>query len=376
MIQQGKIFENFCEAVRDDPRTGKWYEEKGIKRDLYELKNAWRNAEKYLQRGLTVDDYWAYMPQHNYIFVPARAMWPAASVNVRLGKIPLLNTDGSPVVDVKGNPIKLPAAAWLDLNKPVEQMTWAPGLPMVIRDQLMVESGWFRRPGVAVYNLYLPPVDLPGDPAQAERWVELVKYVYPNDAEHMFDWLAHRVQHPEEKVNHALVLGGMPGIGKDSIIDGVADAIGRWNFQETTPEIMMNQAQNPYAKATILRINEASDLGDSDRFRFYNHTKNLIAAPPPVIQVNEKYIRQYLIPNLCGVAITTNNTDGLYLPPEDRRHYVAWSDRKKEDDFYKDDYWRKFWRWLNEEGGSWHVDAPGGVWGGGPLGAFGVAERP
>jgi hypothetical protein len=307
--------------------------------------------------GLTFDDFWAYMPQHNYIFVPARAMWPASSVSVRLPKVPLLQADGSPVIGDKGKPVKITAAAWLDVNKPVEGMTWAPGFPEVIRDQLMVVSGWFKKTGVTVFNLYLPPLDMPGDPVQAEKWAALVKYVYPNDADHMFDWFAHRVQHPEVKLNHALLLGGPPGIGKDTIVEGVADAIGRWNLQETTPEIMMTQAQNPYAKAVILRINESSDLGDSDRFSFYNRTKNLIAAPPPVIEVNEKYIRQYYIPNLCGVVITTNNTDGLYLPPEDRRHYVAWSERKKEDDFYKDDYWKKMWRWLNEEGGSWHVAA-------------------
>ena len=33
-----------------------------------------------------------------------------------------------------------------------------------------------------------------------------------------------------------------------------------------------------------------------------------------------------------GLIITTNHkTDGIYLPADDRRHYVAWSDRSKED---------------------------------------------
>jgi len=36
--------------------------------------------------------------------------------------------------------------------------------------------------------------------------------------------------------------------------------------------------------------------------------------------------------NVCGVVITTNHkTDGIYLPADDRRHYVAWSDLAKED---------------------------------------------
>jgi hypothetical protein len=48
---------------------------------------------------------------------------------------------GAPTLDDHGDPIKLSANAWLDGNKPVEQMTWAPGLPMVIRDELILEGG-------------------------------------------------------------------------------------------------------------------------------------------------------------------------------------------------------------------------------------------
>ena len=37
------------------------------------------------------------------------------------------------------------ASAWLDRNQPVEQMTWAPGEPMLIRDRLISEGGWIER---------------------------------------------------------------------------------------------------------------------------------------------------------------------------------------------------------------------------------------
>ena len=34
--------------------------------------------------------------------------------------------------------------------------------------------------------------------------------------------------------------------------------------------------------------------------------------------------------NVCGVLITTNHkTDGIFLPADDRRHYVAWSERPR-----------------------------------------------
>ena len=34
-------------------------------------------------------------------------------------------------------------------------------------------------------------------------------------------WMAHRVQRPHEKINHALVLGGDQGIGKDTLLEPV-----------------------------------------------------------------------------------------------------------------------------------------------------------
>ena len=51
-------------------------------------------------------------------------------------------------------------------------------------------------------------------------------------------------------------------------------------------------------------------------------------APPDVLRVNEKFLREYYIFNVIGFIITTNHrTDGIYLPADDRRHYVAWSER-------------------------------------------------
>jgi hypothetical protein len=48
-------------------------------------------------------------------------------------------------------------------------------------------------------------------------------------------------------------------------------------------------------------------------------------------------------------------TDGIYLPADDRRHYVGWSDRTKDDECFQD-YWNKLWSWY-KEGGIWHVAA-------------------
>ena len=43
------------------------------------------------QQGVRLDDLHAYMPMHAYIYAPTRELWPAASVNARLGTVPVLN---------------------------------------------------------------------------------------------------------------------------------------------------------------------------------------------------------------------------------------------------------------------------------------------
>jgi hypothetical protein len=83
--------------------------------------------------------------------------------------------------------------------------------------------------------------------------------------------------------------------------------------------------------------------------------KSYLAAPPPTLPTNEKYIKHYHVPNVCGVIFTTNyKENGMYLPPDDRRHYVAWSERTSED--FGKGFWQDFWDWY-EDGGFWHVVA-------------------
>jgi hypothetical protein len=112
---------------------------------------------------------------------------------------------------------------------------------------------------------------------------------------------------------------------------------------------------NGFLKSVILRVSEARDLGDSDRFAFYDHCKSYTAAPPDVLRVDEKNLREHSIPNVCGVIITTNHkTDGIYLPDDDRRHFVAWSDLTKDD--FTPAYWQGLWAWYGA-GGDQHVAA-------------------
>ena len=256
--------------------------------------------------AVALSDFWAYMPTHQYIFVPTREMWPAGSVDKRIAKWPQ-SSAGKPIAP----------SAWIDAHRPVDQMTWQPGEEQVIRDRVVQVSGWVEHRGAAVFNLYRPPARIDGDPSKAGPWIDHAYQLYPADAEHLIRWFAHRIQRAGEKVNHGLVLGGMQGIGKDTLLVPVVAGVGPWNWQEISPTQMLGRF-NAWTKAVVVRVSESRDLGDVDRFSFYDHSKIYLAAPPDVLRVDEKHLREHYVANVMGMIITTNHTsDGLYLPAYD-----------------------------------------------------------
>jgi hypothetical protein len=306
-----------------------------------------RSADDHI--GL--DDFYAVPESHQFIYMPTRAHWPKESVDSILPAIQM-------PYKRNGKFVKLKSSVWLKQFRRVEQVTWAPELPEIIADKLIRDGGWQAHPGAHCLNLYQPPQITLGDATAATPWLEHLRQLYPEDADDIINWLAHRVQHPGQKPNHALVLGGGQGIGKDMLLQPVKMAVGPWNFQEISPTNLM-ETWNPFVKAVVLRMNEAHDLGDSERanrYALYERVKIYAAAPPDVLACNDKYIRRHYVPNVLGLIVTTNHkTDGVYLPSDDRRHFIAWSNSRKEE--FSAEYFNGMWQWFIRDGGNEHVAA-------------------
>jgi hypothetical protein len=286
-----------------------------------------------------LERYYAYLPQHMYIDRATRQLFPAPSVDGSLR--------GISIGDLK-------PTAWLDKHRAVHQMTWDPGRGEIIEDEIVAAGGWQKSAGQRVFNQYRAAPMLEGDASKVDPWLDHLKRIYPDEYEHIVRWLAHRVQRPGDKINHAIVLGGSQGIGKDTALAPVKAAVGSWNWEEITPVQMLGRF-NGWVKSVVVRVNEARDLGEVDRFAFYDHAKSYIAAPPDVLRVDEKHTREYPVLNVLGMIITTNHKlDGIYLPGDDRRHYVAWSAATKQE--FDDRYWQTLWVWY-ETGGLGHVAA-------------------
>jgi hypothetical protein len=292
--------------------------------------------------AVAVVDFLHYSPTHQFIFRPTRELWTAPSVDARLG----------PQLDERGKWVK--ASTWLARFQSVEQMVWDPSEPPIISDKVLQVGGYAVHPGAALFNEYRPAEFHAGDSWKAGPWSDHLRKVYPADAQHIERYLAFKVQNPGKKINHGLVVGGAQGIGKDTILVPIKTALGIWNWQDISPGALVGRF-NGFAKCVMLLISEARDLGEMDRYKFYEHTKGYLAAPPDVIRVDEKNRREHYVANVCGCVITTNyKTDGLYLPADDRRHYVAWSDATRE--MFDSDYWTRLYAWY-ADGGIGHVIA-------------------
>ena len=101
-------------------------------------------------------------------------------------------------------------------NRHVEQMTWAPGRPQFIEDEVIREGGWVVQSGYTCINHYQPPKPHVKSSITPDLWLDHAHFLLGDDTDHVINWLAHRVQRPNEKINHALVVGGGQGFGKDT----------------------------------------------------------------------------------------------------------------------------------------------------------------
>jgi Family of unknown function (DUF5906) len=268
-------------------------------------------------------------------------------LDVNGNRIPKLDKQGNQVTDASGNPIckKIPASEWVKQERAIDDTTWLPGAPEHIRDRGFREGGEYHHKGLRVRNFYRPSGIKRGDPGDVAPWRDHVYCLYPETAEHIFDWFAQRVQFPGIKINHALCLFGPTRIGKDTIIEPVVRAVGEHNVKEISPKTILSDF-NAQLRSVIARINEAKDF---DKFAFYERMKPIIAAPPNTINLNPKYGHQYVIPNVTGVLITSNyKVGGIFLPPDDARHHVNWSDKEKGD--FPEGYFPALYDWFHSGG--------------------------
>ena len=307
---------------------------------------------------ITHDKFIYYAPSNDYIYRTTRQNWTAAAVDAACAPI----NDAGKIVR---------ASDWLKFNMLASSMTSSPRHAEdyltghdVDPDGEIVESTG------AVYNTYVHPPEFEGgDPAQAGPFLEHVQRIFPGpapaegdltDAEQFLAYMAHRVQRPWEKSRYALLIAGEQGTGKDTCIEFCIPAIGRSNVADIAPSAL-ESGFNEYVAKSLVRVNEAANLQDTNKWAFNERMKTLIAGNPEQETINPKYGKKYVVRVYCGVVLTTNHlATGIYIPPGDRRYDVLQSATKEEmgiaDKFSQVKYFDELYKWFNS-GGKAHVAA-------------------
>lgn len=207
----------------------------------------------------------------------------------------------------------------------VEGATWWPGKDTFIHGLSPTPGGMKPLAGCRIFNTYDPPMRPPKPKnVDASMWIEHLRKLWTEqEVQHFIKFAAHAVQRPDEKVNHAIVLAGTQGLGKDLALWPVRKAVGAWNSCEIEPEAVLGK-YNGHMRSVLLVINEIH-AAEATSITFYEKCKTITATAGEYISIEEKYVNPIHIPNLVHVFMTTNNPMDMYIPANDRRIFMMWS---------------------------------------------------
>jgi hypothetical protein len=188
-------------------------------------------------------------------------------------------------------------------------------------------------------------------------WMDHCQALVPDQAEldHILDVMAFKVQHPEIKVNHAILHAGDEGSGKDTFWAPFIWAVCGDHLKNRG--IMDNNSVNSQwgyqLESEILIINELKEPDAATRRQLANQLKPIIAAPPEMLPINRKGLHPYMMANRLFVLAFSNDPVPISLASQDRRWFCVWSTAPR----MESQKASLIWKWYRNGGfqaiGSW-----------------------
>ena len=181
-------------------------------------------------------------------------------------------------------------------------------------------------------------------------WLDHCKELVPEQAEleHIFNVMAFKVQHPEIKVNHAILHAGDEGCGKDTFWAPFIWAVCGDHLKNRG--IMDNNSVTSQwgyqLESEILLINELKEPDAATRRQLANQLKPIIAAPPEMLPINRKGLHPYQMANRLFVLAFSNDPVPISLATQDRRWFCVWSTAPRMDSNRA----KKMWDWYRSGG--------------------------
>ncbi len=218
-------------------------------------------------------------------------------------------------------------------------VTYAPG-----------ESILCAREGLVYGNRWRDARPFVSGSADVSPWLEHLERMIPeaSEREHVLNVMAYKVQHPERKINHAVLHGGNPGSGKDTLWAPFFWAIGGDSLANVK-KLDNKELSTPWGyhlEAEVLIINELRQPEASDRRALENSLKPVIAAPPEYLTIQRKGLHPIEAVNRLQVVAFSNERMAITIPSNDRRWFVIWSDAPRMTDAASS----RLWAWYKSGG--------------------------
>ena len=170
----------------------------------------------------------------------------------------------------------------------------------------------------------------------------------PEELDHLLNIMAFKLQHPELKINHAVLHGGDEGCGKDTMWAPFIWSVCGSHLKNRG--IMDNNSINSQwgyqLESEILLINELKEPDASARRQLANQLKPIIAAPPEMLPINRKGLHPYQMANRLFVLAFSNDPVPISLASQDRRWFCVWSATGRMDSNKA----KEMWDWYRHGG--------------------------
>ena len=186
--------------------------------------------------------------------------------------------------------------------------------------------------------------------ADVQMWLDHCATLVPekSEREHIFNVMAYKVQHPEVKINHAVLHGGDQGCGKDTLWAPFIWAVcgpGMKN-RGLLDNDTLNSQWGYQLESEILIINELKEPEARERRALANKLKPIIAAPPEMLPINRKGLHPYDMVNRMFVLAFSNDPVPISIDSQDRRWFCIWSTAPRMNSLKA----KKMWDWYKSSG--------------------------
>jgi len=230
-------------------------------------------------------------------------------------------------------------ATWLPLQHgflDVDTVTWIPK-PYGTIHKVITEGG------IDKLNLWNGFAITPAE-GDIDPWLTLLSHVVPEEdyREAFLFWLAFTIQHPDIKLQWQIIIIGMSGAGKDTLLNPMARIFGD-AYRSSGNKDTKGNFDDTLFKTKLLQISEASGMR-GEHIEFFKRIAASEASDK--MTLNIKQSGQVVQPNLFSIVAMTNDIAAFKFDVNERRALVL-NAPKKMDDKDADAY---YGGWLKNNG--------------------------